>query len=55
MDQTTLISFFEAYIGEVPAEMESLIYIFGLFVLLFIIDQFFTMLSALFGVSKWKQ
>lgn len=54
MDQTTLITFFESFIGDIPAEMESLIYVFGIFVLLFVIDQFFTLLSTLFGVTKWK-
>lgn len=54
MDQTTLITFFESFIGDIPSEMESLIYVFGIFVLLFVIDQFFTLLSTLFGVTKWK-
>lgn len=54
MGSETLIGFFTSVIGEVPPEFEGLIYVFGLFVVLYIIDQFFTLLSSLFGVTKWK-
>lgn len=54
MVQTTLISFFQTIIGEIPPEFESIIYVFGIFVLLYIIDSFFMVLSSLFGVTKWK-
>lgn len=54
MGSETLIGFFNNVVGEVPPEFEGLIYVFGLFIVLYIIDQFFTLLSSLFGVTKWK-
>ena len=54
MDSTTLITFFDTFIGEIPPEFEGLIYVFGIFVVLFVADQFFTLLSTLFGVTKWQ-
>lgn len=54
MAATTLISFFTDLLGEVPPEFEGLIYVFALFVLLYVIDQFFTLLSTIFGVTKWN-
>lgn len=50
----TLISFFNDLVGEIPPEFEGLIYVFAIFVLLFVIDQFFTLLATLFGVTKWQ-
>lgn len=54
MDSQTIITFFTNIIGEIPPEFEGLIYVFAIFVLLFVIDSFFILLSALFGVTKWK-
>ena len=53
MVATTLISFFTDLLGEIPPEFEGLIYVFALFVLLYVIDQFFILLSTIFGVTKW--
>lgn len=55
MDTQTLIGFFESIIGEIPAELESLVYVLLLIVVLYVVDQFFTMLSAIFGVTKWQR
>ena len=54
MDAQTIITFFETVLGEIPPEFEGFIYILGLLVVLFIIDGFFTVFSALFRVSQWK-
>lgn len=54
MAAQTLIGFFTDLLGEVPPEFEGLIYVFALFVLLYVIDQFFTLLSTIFGVTKWQ-
>lgn len=55
MDQTALVQFFVDLVGEIPPEFEGLIYVFALFVLLFVICEFFTMLSTLLGVTKWNK
>lgn len=52
--ETTLIQLFTSFVGEIPPELESLVYIFMILVLLFVIDAFFMVLSSVFGVSKWK-
>lgn len=54
MDAQTLITFFESVVGEIPPEFDGLIYVFGILVLLFVIDGFFTVFSALFKVTQWK-
>lgn len=54
MDQETLISFFTDILGEVPPEFEGFMYIIEVFVLLFVIDQLFCLLTSIFGVTKWK-
>lgn len=54
MDAQTIINFFESIIGEIPPEFESLIYVFGLLIVLFVIDGFFTVFSALFKVGQWR-
>lgn len=54
MDSTTLITFFTDLIGEIPPEFEGLVYVFGIFVVLYVIDQFFTLLATVFGVTKWR-
>lgn len=53
MVQTTLIEFITSLLGEVPPEFEGLIYVFELFVLLFVLDSFFSLLTGVFGL--WKQ
>ena len=54
MVSETIINFLTEIVGEVPPEFEGLIYVFGVFIVLYIIDQFFTLLSTLFGVTKWQ-
>lgn len=49
----TLITLFTNLVGEVPPEFEGLIYVFGIFIVLYCIDQFFVLLSTIFGVTKW--
>lgn len=53
MDSTALIDFFTSILGEIPPEFEGLIYVFGVFVILYVIDGFFMLLAGIFGV--WKQ
>lgn len=55
MEQTSLIDFFTSVVGTVPPELEGLVYVFGIFVVLYVVDQFFSVLTAIFGVSKWKR
>lgn len=52
--ETTLISFLTSLVGEIPPEMESVVYVFAIFILLYIIDSFFVLLTSLFGVTKWR-
>ena len=49
----TLTNLFVSLLGEVPPEFEGLIYVFMVFVLLYVIDAFFVLLSTIFGVTKW--
>lgn len=53
MVSETLINMFTSLLGEIPPEFEGLIYVFAVFVLLYCIDQFFVLLSTIFGVTKW--
>lgn len=55
MESTSLIVFLENIVGTVPSEFESLIYVICIIVLLYIIDGFFSVLTSIFGVSKWKR
>lgn len=55
MEQTALIDFLTSIVGEIPPELESLVYVICVVVLLYIVDQFFSVLSAIFGVSKWMR
>lgn len=52
--ETTLINFIVQMVGEVPPEFEGLIYVIAVFILLYIIDSFFVLLTSLLGVTKWK-
>lgn len=54
MDQTSLIELFTSILGEIPPEFDGLVYVFFVFVILYVIDQFFTLLSTVFGVTKWR-
>lgn len=51
----TIIDFFTDIVGEVPAELESLVYVFGIIVLCFICKCFFELISSVFGVTKWTR
>lgn len=53
MVQETLINFITDLLGAVPPEFEGLIYVFELFVLLFVLDSFFTLITGIFGL--WKR
>lgn len=49
----TILDFIVDIVGEIPTELESLVYIFAVLVLLFIIKCFFELIRSVFGVTKW--
>lgn len=55
MESTALIDFLVSIVGEIPPEFESLVYVIGIIVLLYVVDQFFSVLTSIFGVSKWRK
>lgn len=56
MSQTlvTLYDFITSLVGEVPAELEGLVYVILVLVFFYILYLFFQLLFILFGVTKWK-
>lgn len=50
-----IIDFMTDIIGEVPPELESMVYVFAVVVLLFIIKCFFELIASVFGVTKWTR
>lgn len=52
---STILDFIVNMVGEVPAELESLIYVIAVIVLLFIVKCFFDIINAIFGVTRWNK
>lgn len=56
MSQTvlTLYDFITSIVGDVPAELESLVYLLLCLVFFYVLYLFFQLLFIVFGVSKWN-
>lgn len=50
-----ILQFITDMVGEVPPELESLVYILGVVILLFVIRCFFDLITSVFGVTKWTR
>lgn len=51
---TSLYDFVVNTVGEIPPELESLVYVLLLLVFFFVLYLFFQLLFIVFGVTKWK-
>lgn len=45
---TTLTTLFTDLLGDIPPEFESLVYVFFVFILIYILDMFFHLLFSIF-------
>lgn len=52
---TTLSALFSGLLGDIPPEFESLIYLFFIMFLFYLVDCLFILLKSVFEVHRWKK